>query len=94
MTQSTPPTDAVVADWMLQQLKKDGVLYQRDAAADIESKFGSAFVYTNDNGNTAIGAGVLKAFRKLTHPGVVWESGERMWRFREKFDDPKKRKAD
>ena len=77
-----------VAQWMLDELKRVKYLYQETVVYDIASKFGDSFTYYNDNGNPAIDKKVLAAFRKLTGDSVIWERGERMWRFREKYDEP------
>ncbi|OJX65816.1 hypothetical protein [Magnetospirillum sp. 64-120] len=82
------PTADDVANWMFSEVKSKRWLYQDDAAFTIERQFGTAFVYENDNGNTAIGKDVLKAFRKISSDDVVWESGEKAWRLREKHDTP------
>lgn len=83
------PTAADVAIWMLDALKKeDGLLYQHHVAYDIEEKFGEDFVYYNNNGNIAISKAVLSAFNKLTGDSVVWERGQRLWRYREDYDEP------
>lgn len=76
-----------VAEWMLNKLNQDGILYQEDAAFEIESQFGEEFVYINDNGNTAISKRVLAEFRKLTEDTVVWVRGEKYWRRRESYDE-------
>jgi hypothetical protein len=83
-----------VAQWMVEKIHKDGVLYQDEAATAIADKFGEKFTYINDNGNVAISRAVLKEFRKLTEKYVVWERGERMWRERGIFDEKGKRQAD
>ena len=83
-----------VATWMFGRVQRDGELYQDDAAAEIEAKFGKRFIYENENGNPAIGREVLKHFRQLTERTVVWERGERYWRKRESSDPKNKRQAD
>jgi len=77
-----------VAEWMLEELKKDKYLYQETVVYDIAEKFGDEFTYTNDNGNLAIDKKVLDAFRKISETTVIWERGTRMWRFREDYDEP------
>lgn len=86
-------TNADVAAWMADQLRKQRYIYQEDIVWKIKAKFGGQFVYENENGNYAIDRGVLKEFRKLT-PDAVWERGSRMWRQRESYDEPGKRQAD
>lgn len=82
----TKPKD--VAKWMLEKLNNEDVLSQEDAVFEIEKNFGAEFVYENDNGNSAINKNVLEAFRKITGDDVVWERGEKSWRFREPYDEP------
>ena len=86
-------THKQVAAYMAQQLEKGTELYQEDVVYEIERKFGSEFVYINENGNPAIDRKVLKEFRKLT-PNAVWERGIRLWRKRESYDDRSSRMQD
>lgn len=83
---STTPKD--VAQWMMDELKRVTYLYQETVVYDINSKFGDEFTYINDNGNLAISKKVLAAFRKLNDGDVIWERGEKMWRFRANYDSP------
>lgn len=75
-----------VAQWMMEELKQNNYLYQESAVYQIASKFGDDFVYTNSNGNQAIDKKVLAAFRKLNEDEVVWERGEKAWRFRQDYE--------
>lgn len=77
-----------VAQWMLDELKRVSFLYQETVVYDISSKFGEEFSYYNESGNPAIDKKVLAAFRKLTGDSVIWERGQRLWRLREKHDEP------
>lgn len=79
-----------VAIFMRTLLDQKGELYQEEAAAEIENKFGSDFVYENENGNIAIHRKVLEEFRNIT-PEIIWERRERMWRSRESSDEPNSR---
>jgi hypothetical protein len=81
-------TAAQVAEWMLEELKREGTLDQETAVSEIEDKFGEQFVYANENGNPAIGKDVLAAFRKLTKDSVVWIKEDRCWRMRDEDDQP------
>ncbi len=76
---------------MLEELKREKYLHQQTVVYDIESKFGEEFTYVNENGNLAIDRRVLKEFRNLTGDNVVWERGERLWRFREDYDEDGRR---
>jgi hypothetical protein len=73
---------------MLDELRRGGVLYQQTVVADIVSRFGEQFVYDNEAGNPAIDKAVLAAFTKASGNDVVWVRAERLWRFREKGDEP------
>ncbi len=73
---------------MLSELQRVKYLYQEAVVYDITSKFGVNLTYYNDSGNPAIGKKVLAAFRKITGDSVIWERGERMWRFRENTMNP------
>jgi len=88
MTSENAVGPADVAAWMVSEIQKDGVLYQDSVVGDIEQRFGTEFVYQNENGNPAIRRDVLTAFRKLTADDVVWERGERLWRKRATWDEP------
>jgi hypothetical protein len=79
------------AVWMREQIEEHGVLYQDQAAAEITARFGDDCTYENENGNLAISREVLKHFRAVTSITVVWDSAERMWRRREKFDSEGRR---
>jgi|688.fasta_scaffold272077_3 hypothetical protein len=81
-------TPGQVAQWMISELQQVKYLYQEDVVYKIKPKFGEEFTYYNDNGNLAIGKQVLTEFKKLTGDSVIWERGQRMWRFREKHDEP------
>ena len=82
------PTPGEVARWMFEQLKQVRYLYQEVVVYQIIERFGEQFTYINENGNPAINREVLTAFRKLTERTVVWERGDRVWRFREDDDEP------
>ncbi len=82
-----------VALWMLEKLKRERTLYQETAVGEIAHIFGEKFVYDNRQGNPAIDKDVLTEFRKLTEDTVVWERGERAWRFRDDTD-PLSRRVD
>ena len=71
---------------MAEELRRERVLYQDDAAYGLQQRFGDTTVYVNRNGNLAIQPDVLKAFKKETGEAVVWDRGERAWRYREAYD--------
>jgi hypothetical protein len=84
-------TPAEVAQWMANKVRTKRELYQDDAVAQIEKRFGADHVYDNANGNLAISKVVLTAFRKLTEADVIWVKSERFWRLRERGDEPSRR---
>ena len=88
------PNPKTIAKWMLEELTREETLYQEEVVNDIVSKFGEEFAYINNNGNLAIDKQVLLEFRILTEKTVVWERGERFWRFREDYDNPETRFAE
>jgi hypothetical protein len=87
-------TPLEVARWMRKQINNTGHLDHEYAAGKILNKFGEDFAHINVNGNYDIDKNVLKVFRDLTEPTVVWERGLRIWRKRESYDTPGKRQAD
>jgi hypothetical protein len=75
-----------VAEWMFNELKKAGALYQSNAARSIIQHFGGGFIYRNRNDNYAIDHDVLEHFRTITEKTVVWVKRERFWRWRQESD--------
>ncbi|MNI19842.1 hypothetical protein D3C73_732890 [compost metagenome] len=68
-----------VADWMFKELQTAGILHQKEAVNYIISHFGESFIYTNENGNQAIGKDVKKAFKKLHGGRAAWERDGFFW---------------
>jgi hypothetical protein len=75
-----------VARWMLEELKREGILEQEYAFFEIERRFGEGFTYINDRGGNSINAAVLRAFRKLSGDDVVWSRVSLYWRMRDPSD--------
>ncbi|MFT8690634.1 MULTISPECIES: DUF6953 family protein [Acetobacter] len=87
-------TPLEAAQWMFNELQRDGYLDQETAAWKLLQQ-DKTFVYTNANGNLGIDAKVLKAFNKLAPTsGYVWSRSERSWRRRGNYDVPGKRMQD
>ncbi len=86
MTESVSARD--VAAWMLDEFRRDGMLYQEVVVYGIAERFGERFAYHNANGNLAISRSVLDAFRQLSGNEVVWCRAGRYWRLREQSDLP------
>jgi hypothetical protein len=68
-----------VAEWMLNEVKSSGILYQKDAVDYITKNFGESFIYVNENGNRAISKEVKKIFKKLHHGKAAWERDGFFW---------------
>ncbi|WP_442601963.1 DUF6953 family protein [Paenibacillus sp. KN14-4R] len=68
-----------VAQWMLEQVKSAGILYQTDAVNYIITNFGESFIYVNDNGNQAIDKEVKKIFKKMHGGRAAWERDGFFW---------------
>jgi hypothetical protein len=81
-------TAAQIAEWMLEELQREGTLYQETAVHDIQEKFGKRFTYLNANGNPAIGKDVLKEFKRLSEDSAVWEREDLCWCLRKPSDRP------
>ena len=77
---TTPKT---IAEWMLEELKRETILSQEVVAHEISLLFGEEFTYTNANGELGIDERVLREFRNLTENKVLSVRGERFWRLRE-----------
>jgi hypothetical protein len=88
MDAESPATPQQVAEWMLEELKRQGYLDQDTAVDQIAKTFGKQFTYDNENGNLAIERNVLSTFRKLTKDFVVWDREDRSWRMRKASDKP------
>jgi len=69
-----------VAEFMLDEIIKSGYIYQESIVYDIQTKFGSDFVYENENGNLAISKKVLNEFKKLKDVnGIEWDRSDKSW---------------
>lgn len=73
---------------MLEQISKDGCLYQDDVVDVIVKSGAEDLLRENADGNLAIHAKVLTAFRNLTPDNVVWVKPDLYWRFRVPEDEP------
>jgi len=82
---------ARVAEWMLNELKRQGKLHQDTVVYEIVEKFGSQFTYDDEDGNLAVRIDVLAAFRKLTKDSVVWVAEDCYWRMCDPHDESGRR---
>ncbi|RED64599.1 DUF6953 family protein [Cohnella lupini] len=78
-----------VAEWMFQELRNAGVLYQTDAVNHIKSEFGDRFVYVNDKGHASIDKDVKKAFKKLHGGKAAWDRDAFYWGWTSAIVDPR-----
>ena len=67
---------------MLEKLYQDKTLYQEAVIYDIATKFGAEFIYLSVNEGLSIDRRILNEFRSLAENTVVWDSGEKCWRYR------------
>lgn len=78
-------TDAVVGKWIFDEIMQGDWVYHENIVYEILDKFGDDFVYYNENGNLAIGKGVLKEFNKLKKQlptgEIIWDRSERAWTY-------------
>ncbi|RPJ25079.1 MAG: hypothetical protein EHM33_15765 [Chloroflexi bacterium] len=75
-------TPKAIAEWMLEELKRETILCQEVVAHEISLLFGEEFTYTHANGELAIDERVLGEFRNLTANMVVSIGEERVWRLK------------
>jgi hypothetical protein len=68
-----------VAQWMVDRIRATKAEYQEHLVSDIETRFGSEWIYYNDSGNPAISKKVLAQFRKLHAGSIDWENGDKRW---------------
>jgi len=68
-----------VAEWMFQELRNTGVLYQTAAVSYIKGHFGESFIYVNDKGHESIDKEVKKAFKKLHGGKAAWDRDAFYW---------------
>ncbi len=64
-----------VAEWMYQELMRDGYLSQEHARSVISERFGRQFVKEE-----RIAKGVLMEWRNLTRSQVTWHMEDWQWR--------------
>ncbi|MBP1495012.1 hypothetical protein J8Z69_11950 [Acinetobacter nosocomialis] len=78
-------TDAIVAQWLYDEILKKKWVDQGFAVSDILGKFGKDFVYYNENGNLAINKSVLREFNKLKKQlprgRIEWDRSDRSWHY-------------
>lgn len=68
-----------IARYMIDQIDERQHVYQAEMVDEIELKFGSEWVYENENGNMAISPKVLAEFRKLHGGRIEWDKYDKSW---------------
>lgn len=68
-----------VAEWMVEEIRFTGNLYQTEAIRYVRENFGEEFVFVNENGNASLSKDVKKAFRKLHGGRIAWDRDGFMW---------------
>lgn len=77
-----------VIQWMLDNLKKDGCLYQDDVVDYLVKQNQMDFLKENADGNLVLKLSVNSGFKKQTEDNVVWVKPNRYWRYRVAEDEP------
>lgn len=77
-----------VIQWMLNNLEKDGCLYQEDVVDYLVKKNQIDFLKENPDGNLVLKISVNSGFKKQTENNVVWVKPDRYWRYRVAEDEP------
>lgn len=73
---------------MLSELQRHGCIYQDDVVDYLVKADAEVLLRENSEGNLVLGQDVLRAFKSLTEPNVVWVKPDRYWRFRVAEDEP------
>ncbi len=68
-----------VAQFMLKELNKKGVLPQVGLADIIKEKFGDEFVFTTTHGTITIDRKVIREFNKLKGDDIRWDKDGCCW---------------
>ncbi|MEX5269056.1 DUF6953 family protein [Kocuria sabuli] len=68
-----------IAEWLIERILDEKTVYQEHIVHDLERKFGTEWVYQNENGNPAINKTVLTKFRKLHEGAIEWDRSDRCW---------------
>jgi hypothetical protein len=68
-----------VAQFMLKELNKKGVLPQVGLADIIKEKFGDEFVFTTTHGTITIDRKVIREFNKLKGEDIRWDKDGCCW---------------
>lgn len=72
---------------MLDNLEKDGCLYQEDVVDFLVKNDQMDLLKENAEGNLVLKLSVNSAFKKKTEHNVVWVKPDRYWRYRVPEDE-------
>jgi hypothetical protein len=79
---------AVIAAWMFEKVRTDGVLYQAAAAAEIQAKYGDSFAFYSESGGLLISPAVLRSFERISKGVVKYVRPQKYWRLAQEGDPP------
>lgn len=68
-----------VAQFMLSEVKKNGVLSQVGLVDIIKKKFGDEFVFETTHGTLTIDRLVIREFNKIKDPDILWNKDGCFW---------------
>lgn len=74
------PTVTDVANWMVDELQKEGTLSYHQIVKRVHSIFGRKFVFINPDGNFDLIPEVRSEFENLTAGTVLWDETTRQWK--------------
>ncbi|WP_371364567.1 hypothetical protein ACA097_16365 [Pseudomonas sp. QL9] len=77
-----------VAQWMLEQLEREGCIYQDDVVDHLVKGNAEGLLRENADGNLVVGRKVLDAFKAVSEQTVVWVKPDMYWRWRVAEDEP------
>jgi hypothetical protein len=79
-----------VAQWMVAEFNRNGVLFHDIAVDRIRELFGFEFTHPVDDGYFGIDPDVLREFRTITKETAVWVVAKKYWRRRSEGDAPER----
>lgn len=70
-----------VAIWLINEIKREGLLKSAVAAEKVESTFDNSFISLTPEGNKTINSNVLRHFRDLKSSSIEWNIGKLAWQY-------------
>lgn len=68
-----------IAVWLINEIKRKGLLKRTEAVEGIESNFSSKHVSLTKKGNKSLDESILRNFRDLKDETISWNVGEQAW---------------